>query len=227
MYIDGERLLLATSTQSGTGGSCADAFPAAQAHAAARGRIIVGIEVDGCPLSGDEVNTAVARAKGASRVNLTTETPEILVGSALLDAAEMLRNTDGPRDAAVKHIRAGRLGDALREIESLSKRWQEARQAVEQSAELLGVGVGELIGSGATPAGVGAGRAGGPGDTLALCLKEISRCVRESDWSGLADVLEFDLAEESERWFERLVDTGGRLTASSERGATRTATRAA
>ena len=189
---------------------------AARLHAATNGRLVVGVEVNGRLLSGDEVSSLYhAEHFGTAKIRLTTERPEALVHSALVDASEILRSTDGPRDSAVRHIRGARMGDALRDIEIVSKQWQRVRETVDQAAELLGVSVPTLMGNraaGPRPASAGVS----PTETLGVCLTELARCVRDADWSGLADVLEFDLAEQTTEWFDHLMSAAGRIAKAGE-----------
>lgn len=203
-WIDGQPF-------SATGETCAEVLEAARVHAAATGRVVVSVEVDGEEFVGDAIGSLAFRLAASASVRMTTESPRVLVREALMDAAGLLRQTDGPREEAIKHIRGGRLADALRSIESVARTWEQVRGAAEQSAELLGVEVRELLAGPITNNEA----SGNPASALAICLSELKRCVEHADWSGLADVMEYDLAEETVEWFERLVAAAGRLEESA------------
>ncbi|MGE3108033.1 MAG: hypothetical protein AB7G11_00150 [Phycisphaerales bacterium] len=208
--IDGKPLRI------GAGENFGVVLGAARAEAGARGRMVVGVAVDGRWLPAEEIEALESSGVDAQTVSIETESPAELIQSALLDAADLLRSTDGPRESAVRHIRGGRLGDAMRDVATASAEWERARRAVDDAAGVLGVSSAALLG-GSSGGEHSAGDAARLASSLASCLSEIARCVRDADWSGLSDVLEFDLAEQTSEWCERLMSAAERVGESGRR----------
>lgn len=220
VFIDGEPFP-GSGDASDLKSTYGDMLDAARDFAAGRQRLIVGVEVDGLAVVGTEIDALSERRADAACIRLTTQAPIELVRCALLDAAEILNQSNSTRRNAIGTIHAGGIGEALRLINEISQRWQEVRVAVDQSALILGVSVGSLLTPRPNAAGAGMVHASSPTthrdadaagtETLAACLAEVARCVRDSDWSGLADVLEYDLGDETAEWCERLIRASAAL----------------
>lgn len=208
VLIDGAPLAHSASTFT-------DALEAARIETNRLGRVIIGIEVDGAAWSPGATGSPAAEQMNGRDVRLFTHDPRSLVGRTLLDVADLLKAT-GPQhhDAAIL-IQSGKLGEGMKLLGQTISAWESARTAITQCAALLGTSVEKLLSlpgastptaakTHADPAG-----SGPPGETavgsgliheLTNSLQEVKRAVKDNDWSGLADVLEYEMAELCTTW---------------------------
>jgi len=189
--------------------SVVEAIDAGRRQAEALGRVIVSVEVDGAPWTPDGHDSALPMPSHGREVSMTTEDPESLVRQTLLGIADLLRSSaPGHREAATL-IQAGKLGEGLQELGRTINAWETARRGMDESAALLGVSIEELLartGACHQPPDRHAPSPSRSIRELEETLQEVKRAMQDRDWSGLSDVLEYELPERSTMW-ERLLRT--------------------
>ncbi|MBK7404041.1 MAG: hypothetical protein IPJ41_05280 [Phycisphaerales bacterium] len=150
------------------------------------------------------------RQHSCEEVHLTSAEPCEFVRVTLLDARDALDRARADQIAAADAVEAGRAQEAFGLVESSLGLWQAARQALDQGAQLVGLDLSTL------PADLGEILPGAV-ESLARCLEEVRRCVGAQDWSGLSDLLRYDLDELARTWqrvLERVADHLGSHRAS-------------
>jgi hypothetical protein len=190
VLLDGQLLPLERATM-------ASALHAASDAAQARGRVIVEVKVDGRVVSDTILSDPPDEALG-SEMNIISVEPRLLVRETLLDAVEALDRAGQEQSEAAGEIQSGRVESAMPLLQSAILKWQAVRDAVEKSASLLDIPLDS--------------RVDGPGDRnlgqvvegLAASLTDIRNSLEAEDWSGLADLLAYDMSEQIASWQEML-----------------------
>lgn len=195
------RVLLDGATILQHAGTLGEALDAAREAAERRGRVVVEVMLDGAPASGDDLSNAEAlsRPATAKEASLVSAEPRDLVASTFEDAAAAMSDLrDTQRELALK-IQQGRTGEATGALGEVFEVWEAARQALEQGAEMASID----LGSDGAAADMIAG--------LTERLREVVRAVEAKDWSALADELEYDLAEQADRWAGKFAELSASL----------------
>jgi hypothetical protein len=171
----------------------ASAIRIASAEAEQRGRVVVEVQIDGAPAP-DELLEDPPEAPVGSEVRLMSVEPRSLVRVTLMDAVDALEAARERQGRSAELIQIGKLDEALAPLSEAIETWQTVRDAVEKSAAMLGMDLREL----------GAAEGDSSIDelvaTLAARLNEIRRTLAGEDWSALADVLAYDMGEQTDRW---------------------------
>ena len=185
---------------------------AAADEAARTGRVIIEATLDGSAVADDILERPPEESLGRE-LRLTSVEPRSLVRVTLMDAADALDAARQEQQAAAELIQTGKVDEALREggpVLRAMETWQAVREAVEKSAALLRIPLDEI----SMPGG-----ASGTDTLIELIgalagrLEEIKRSLTAEDWSGLADLLAYDLSEQAERWKTVLVSLSSSLKA--------------
>jgi hypothetical protein len=178
--------------------------------AAAKGRMIVELEVDGAMLWGDALADAMSGGSHAlpQQVSLVSADPRSLARLTLLDAAEGLESSRADHQAAAEELQVGDNAVAIGRLGSVFGAWQNARDAFQRSTKLLGL----------SPDAVSAQDAAGKTVSAAECATSLARrlhsargSMESGDWSSLADTLAYDLTEEIGVWTSLLRATADRI----------------
>jgi len=179
----------------------AQALRAASDRAQRAGRIIVEASLDGAAVAEDILERPPEEPLDGE-LRLTSIEPRALVRTTLTDAAEALEAARLDQQRSADFIQTGKIDQALPPLSSAVQTWQAVRDAVEKSAALLHIPL-DAISLPGGPAGA---------DTLieligslAGRLEEIKRSLVSEDWSALADVLAYDMGEQTDRWRQVLV----------------------
>lgn len=173
-------------------------------------RIVVEATLDGQPLPGDDLLNPPDRDLGDSEVRLITAEPRSLVSTTLLDVADLLPGAQAEQRAAADAIHGGKLQDALTHLGDALRAWDQLRQVVENGARLLDLSLSELRLGPADKAGqtpTVSTRAG----ALSAQLAEVKRSIQAGDWTGLADVLAYELDGQVEAWRGVLTDLAAKV----------------
>jgi hypothetical protein len=197
VFLDGEPLLLPDS------GTFAAALKDASARAESRGRVIVEVTIDGEPAPEATVEEPPETALG-SEVRFLSVEPVSLVRVTLMDAVDALDAARERQSRCAELIQTGKIEEALRPLSEAVQTWQTVRDAVEKSAAMLGMRLDEL----------GAGSERPIGDLIAALsagLSEVRRSLSGEDWSALADVLAYDMGEQTEHWKAALTSAADSL----------------
>ncbi|MCC7389662.1 MAG: hypothetical protein IT431_12935 [Phycisphaerales bacterium] len=187
------RIILDETTLPETPVTLAEGLAAALHRARAMDRVIVDILADGRAIGADELDDQGAMARPCDELRLTTAEPRAFVRVTLQDAADAL---DGARDEqrrAAELVEAGSTTEAYQALERALGLWQAARQTLDQGSQLLGLDL-SVLPFGSTdelPEAIA---------MLGSGLEEVRRSVTAQDWSGLTDILLYDLDELVGRW---------------------------
>lgn len=187
VYLDGRPLAVSAPVTMGA------ALRAATAEAGRRGRVVVEVEVDGSPAAESLLEDPPEEAVGAE-VKMVSVEPRSLVRVTLMDAAEALEAARERQGRCAELIQIGKLDEALAPLSEAIQTWQTVRDAVEKSAQMLGMELRDL-GTQAEERGLEELTA-----LLADRLNEVRRSLSGEDWSALADVLAYDMGEQADRW---------------------------
>lgn len=190
VYLDGQPLVVERAT-------LASGLRAASEAAQQRGRVVVEVYVDGNLVSDTILSDPPDEVLGAE-MKLVSVEPRLLVRETLLDAAEALDKAGQEQSDAADEIQSGRVEGAMPLLQSAILKWQAVRDAVEKSASLLDIPLESRI------EGPGDRNLGQVVDGLATSLTEVRRSLESEDWSGLADLLAYDMADQVKSWQDML-----------------------
>jgi hypothetical protein len=181
VILDGSRIDAAGTT-------LASALDAARKRAGER--LIVRATADGVAIAPSDLDHPPATDPYASRLEFTSAERDLLLKEAGRDAAEALDALRERQSAASELLQQGKVHEAVGQVAEIVTQWSVVRQAIlltlraspedryhdADRAELNSVLTG-----------------------LASSLKEIKRAISHQDWSGLGDVLAWDLQEPTDR----------------------------
>lgn len=187
------KIILDETTLPETPATLAEGLSAAVEQARSMDRVIVDILADGRAIGATELDDPEAMAHQCDELRLTTAEPRAFVRVTLDDAADAL---DGARDEqrrAAELVEAGSPTEAYQSLERALSLWQAARQTLDQGSQLLGLDLASLPfdSTDELPDAIA---------KLSAGLEEVRRCVSVQDWSGLSDILLYDLDELVGRW---------------------------
>lgn len=185
----------------------AAALQAAADEAARAGRVIVEALLDGSAVADDILERPPHEPLG-TELRLISVEPRSLVRVTLMDAADALESAKQDQQRSAELIQSGKVEESLAPLSAAIQTWQAVRDAVEKSAALLRIPLDSI----ALPGG-----ASGTDTLIELIgalsgrLEEVKRSLAAEDWSALADVLAYDLAEQADRWRLVLVSVSDSL----------------
>lgn len=205
------RVYLDEKAVGGEHGELARALRAGVEEARRAGRVVVEVYLDGERVDGAVLlDAGVAGDVRVGEVRLVSVEPRGLVRATLQDAAAALESAAACQRSCAGLIQAGKVEEALGPLSSALQTWQAVREAVEKGTALAQLPLDEMTFPGGAS---GADRMVDLIGSLASRLEEVKRSLGAQDWSGLADVMEYDMAEQAARWREVL----GMLAAALER----------
>lgn len=188
VFLDGKPLALEHATLK-------TALRAGSDEAERRGRVVVEVYVDGTMVSDTILSDPPDQALG-SEMRLVSVEPKLLVRETLLDAADALDKARQEQSDAAEQIQCGRIEAAMPLMQNAILKWQAVRDAVEKSASLLDIPLDSSIDSGRG----GTLTLSEVVEGLAASLTEVRRTLEAEDWSGLADLLAYDMSEQVKSW---------------------------
>lgn len=178
-------------------GSVADALSAARLDAQRRGRVVVEAILDGQTLPDGALSDPSSALSPAKELRFVTADPAELVGSTLRGVASLIGDLKADQSAAASMLMEGKVSEAMDRLHSALRAWQTIRDAVMDGTTLLGLKTEAISvpGKDATE---------GPLSerirSLADCLHEVKRSIGAEDWSGLSDVLGYDMQDQADVW---------------------------
>jgi hypothetical protein len=178
-------------------GTIADALRAARLDAERRGRVVIEATLDGRPLPDAVLSDPPATPASGKELRFITADPAELVAETLRGVAETLSDLKADQSAAADLLTLGKVPDAMERLSTALHCWQTVRDAVTDGANLAGLSIDELR----VP--LIKGGEGPLSDQIRLLsdsLQEIKRSIGAQDWSGLADVLGYDLQDQADQW---------------------------
>lgn len=179
--------------------SIAAAIGAACLTAQERGRVVVEALLDGQAMPPDLLDHPPDDPRPDAEIRFVTAEPRSLVAVTLLDAAEVLTAARGDQHNAARAVQAGDIEGGLRHLSGALAVWDQVRTVVDQGAALLGLDLASL-----KPGPSGDRSVADQAESLAVQLAEVKRTITAKDWSGLADVLEYELDGQANAWSEVL-----------------------
>ncbi len=198
VFLDGQEVTLDRPT---LGGALAAACRAAEAV----GRIVVDAELDGRPISPEDLAEPERPCVGGE-LRLTSAEPRSLVLTTFLDVADAMESVKTEQTAAAELIQVGRIDEALERLGGALGVWEQARQAVANGCALLGIPLETRVRAGDEADPAAKATISQKADTLAGSLGEVKRTIEAGDWTGLADALLYDMDGQAARWREMLTD---------------------
>lgn len=190
LYLDNEQIESAGQT-------LGEALRAGVAVAERRGRIVVEVQADGAAVPEGHLASPPGVAPYAEEIRLVSAEPRALVRTTLLEAADALDRCRAEQTRVAELLQVGKTVEAMDALSGIVGTWEAVRQAVQHGCTLLAVTPERAM------AAEGAG--GNPLSTLATLLGAAKRAIAVEDWTSLADVLAYDLADEAARWRTGLV----------------------
>lgn len=188
VFVDGKQILEPTP-------SLAAALAVARCVAESTHRIVIDAQLDGRPIA-DEILASPPTIAGEGDLHCQTADPVELVCSTLEGVADALNDAKTQQKESARLIRLGQFETALGMLRDPLQTWETVRQSILDGTTLVGFSTAttgvEIQGQTVTvDAAVRA---------LADRLAEVKRALNAKDWSGLADVLGYDLVELAEAW---------------------------
>lgn len=180
--------------------SVADALSAARLDAQRRGRVVVEAVLDGETLPDGALSDPSSAPSGAKELRFVTADPAELVGSTLRGVASLIGDLKADQSAAASMLMEGKVSEAMDRLHSALRAWQTIRDAVLDGTTLLGLRAEAISVPGRGGNGAGEGLLSDRIRALADCLHEVKRSIGAEDWSGLSDVLGYDMQDQADEW---------------------------
>ncbi|MDX2131164.1 MAG: hypothetical protein SFY69_03815 [Planctomycetota bacterium] len=160
------------------------------------GRVIIEVKADGERLSDESLGAPSEDAAPIGVLAFTSADPRRLVGQTLLDAVEALEQARGDQQATAELIQSGDTDRAMDPLSRVLGTWQAVGEVVDRGATLLSLDVSTL-----RLEGVEEGESFAHATSaLREHLRLLRDAVRDEDWSGVSDILAYDLDAQAERW---------------------------
>jgi hypothetical protein len=194
------RVVIDNEPLSASPASIAEALSVARLHAEARGRVVIEAVLDGEPLSDTQLSDPPKTPSKGAEIRFATAEPAELVGSTLVGVAETLVDVKTEQQAAAELLTLGKMSEAMDRLHNALRTWDAVRQAVIDGTTLMGLSVETLH----VPTSSGQVRMSAQVKRLSEALAEVKRTFGAEDWSGLADVLGYDMQEQADQWRESL-----------------------
>ena len=180
----------------------AEGLKLAIAAAESRGRVVIEATLDGCPLTDEQLTDPPGDATPDADLRLVSANPVALVRATLYEAADALDDAARLQATAADLIERGESEDAMDILSEILSVWQAVSDVAAQGPELLGKPLESPSGSPSLDDNT---------EKLAVCLKEVKRCLKMQDWASLADLLAFDMVELGQLWKTQLSDFAAQL----------------
>ncbi len=176
---------------------------AAAAIAQSKGRIIIQVMADGAPLADEKLADLPDTADGVVELRLTSADTKSIVRVALCDAADLLEaHVDAHKHAAVQ-FQKGEVQAGFAELDKVVEVWRVARETLDKCAAAIGLD-GDALARTAADVHRDFAEASHAVTSLSTKLNELKSGIERQDWSAVADLLEFDLPEQSALWSSML-----------------------
>jgi hypothetical protein len=185
VFVDDQPVTVASPT-------LAAALAAAKQSAHERGRVVIDAVLDGVSVPDELLSSPTQDEFVGSDVRFATADPALLVGETLRGVADALEEAKADHVRAAELIQQGRIEDAMNRLTVAFGVWEQARTAVINGSALLGVALPAM-----RTDEIDAEKAVAD---LAGRLGEIKRAFVAQDWSGLSDILAYDMPEQGSAW---------------------------
>ncbi|MGB0766791.1 MAG: hypothetical protein ACPGYV_03675 [Phycisphaeraceae bacterium] len=178
-----------------TPGSMRELLAAAAEHLAPAGRVVVEVKVDGLAVTGPDLEDDQPTRPG-SDIRLYSAKPADLVAGILEEVREQLAASQTMQQQAAELLQQDEPAKAMDLVKASINGWLQAQQAVGQSAQLMQL---DLEAIAVEDQSVMARMS-----ELIDSLNELKDAVVASDFVALADALQYEWPEITERWDQAL-----------------------
>lgn len=185
VYIDNDLAELA-------GANLGDLIAAARARLEPTGRLIVEVRVDGRTLSAEEFDSLCDSQPAAEEIQFITADPYALATITLGEVHDALTTARQAQQQASELLQSDHAAAAMDHIRHALGVWQQAQQALLQSAQLLDVPLEELTVADRPMTDIV--------DELGNLLNQIREQLTAGDHLGLADTLAYPLTDALDTW---------------------------
>lgn len=185
VFIDNDPAQLA-------GASLGDLIASARAQLETTGRIIVEVRVDGRTLSAEEFDALTDTPPAAEEVQFITADPYSLATVTLGEVRDALTTARQAQQQAAELLQSDNAAQAMDHIRHALAVWQQAQQALLQSAQLLDVPLDDLTVADRPMAELV--------DELGELLNQVREQLTAGDFLGLADTLAYPLTDALDTW---------------------------
>ena len=190
IFIDDNRVEKAFHIE----GTVADALRHVQTALCSPDRKVVGLRCDGIEILSAQMTAALEKpADSCDRLEIFTGTPGTLVADALAQAAQALRQTEEERHHIAQLLTEGKTSQGIEALGQCINVWQQVHDAIVKSIQMLELDLeNETI-------------KGDPiQEVLSIpkdALLQIKDALVAQDHVLLADVLEYEFDDATEKWF--------------------------
>jgi hypothetical protein len=174
------------------GNTLAEILVAAKKTVDPRGRLIVEVRLDGRTLEESEMHRIAHQPLEGDELQVITANPRELSIAILHGVAGALHDARQEQRLAAEAFAADDTSTALSHVKNALTVWQQAQQAVQQSAQLLKLPLDKLSVDGKTVPQII--------DDLVNRLSTVRQQLMSSDWVGLSDSMAYELDTAAEIW---------------------------
>jgi hypothetical protein len=175
-----------------TGANLGDLIASARAKLETTSRIIVEVRVDGRTLSAEEFDALTDSQPAAEEVQFITADPYSLATVTLGEVRDALTTARQAQQQAAELLQSDNAAQAMDHIRHALAVWQQAQQALLQSAQLLDVPLDDLTVADRPMAELV--------DELGELLNQVREQLTAGDFLGLADTLAYPLTDALDTW---------------------------
>lgn len=192
-------------------GTLGDLIDAAQAALGGGGRVIVEVRFDGDIVGAAAMDERMDQPVEASVVELESADPRALTQETLGQVASALNAVRDEQEQAAALYRSDQANEATEHAREALGVWQQAQATVMHAAQLLQLDLDRMtVGDQTVPALI---------EGLVEQLRAFREQLQAGDWLGVADTLEFELADAAERWSLLIAELQRQIDSGTEPGA--------
>jgi len=180
------------------GEDLASLLEAARSHLTDSERVVVEVSLDGEELTGQQLENQAQIAVAGREVRFYTADPRALAAETLGQVRQQLQQLDGLQQEAAELLQQDQARAGLQQVGQAVEVWLQTQQAVEHSAQLLGLDLSAMEVDGQSVSQIT--------QNLAEQLKRLKEQLSEGDTVALADALAYEWPETIQQW-DRLLET--------------------
>ena len=180
-----------------SGRTLADALAAVQAEAGAR--LIVEVHADGEPVPADHLTDPPDTNPHCDELTCVSADRAAIVRVSLGEAADLLGTLSEKYPEIVEQIQVGKTQEGLASLSNVFVVWQSIEQTIQSATRVDGVTFAPSNGDDSVDRLINSAV-----EQLATMLRELKEAVVAGDFTTVADVIEYDLAQLNLDWQRRL-----------------------
>ncbi len=174
-------------------GAVKDLVTALQGRHCPPGQLVIGVRFDGTEVDAGAMEQAMSRpVSELSRLDIFTSSREVLVHDAMAQASATLQDTENACRRVAELIHEGQSKEGIELLGQCLHIWQQINDAVGKSILMLDLDMDEMTIRDEPVAKV----IGMPKETLL----QVKGALEAQDHVLLADILQYEFAEVTERW---------------------------